>query len=133
MADGRQAEAGDHNGADQKCIARQPRGRGQEGKVNLTMYTQTGKNRFARLIVSHLRACSPQTGPHVRSSTVHPVSACARPHLAHCDAFFPRCVRACAARRRGYATLDYVNLRIAWLVSHFALMQHLGLSPGSIV
>jgi hypothetical protein len=26
-----------------------------------------------------------------------------------------------------------VNFRIAWLVSHFALMKHLGLSPGSIV
>ena len=26
-----------------------------------------------------------------------------------------------------------VNFRIAWLVSHFALMKHLGQAPGSIV
>jgi len=58
-------------------------------QLTLTLYTQTGKNRCARVIVPPVagRACSPRTGSHVRSSTLHPLPACARPHLAHSDAF----------------------------------------------
>jgi len=54
------------------------------------LQTYTGKNRCARVIARHLRPCSPRTGYHVRSSTLHPLRACARPHLAHSDAFFHR-------------------------------------------
>ena len=54
--------------------------------LTLKLHTQIGKNRCARVIVRHLRACSPRTGSHVRSSTVHPVPGCARPHLTHSDA-----------------------------------------------
>jgi hypothetical protein len=52
------------------------------------LQTQTGQNRYARTITHHLRLCSPRTGYHVRSSTLHPVRACAQPHLAHSGAFF---------------------------------------------
>ena len=45
------------------------------------MQTKTGQNPFARTIARHLRPCSPRTGSHVRSSTLHPVRACAQPHL----------------------------------------------------
>ena len=62
--------------------------RGSSYKLTLMLYTQTGKNCCARVIARHLLACSPRTESHVQSSTVHPVPACARPHLAHSDAFF---------------------------------------------
>ena len=66
MAGGRQAAVGDHNGGDQKYTTRQPRGRQPEGshpiKEALTLPTQTGKNRCARVIVPPVagRACSPR-------------------------------------------------------------------------
>jgi hypothetical protein len=58
--------------------------------LTLMLQTQTGKNRCARVIVPPLagRPCSPRTGYHVRSSTLHSLQACARSHLAHSDAFF---------------------------------------------